>query len=80
MDAQENLAQKAFNDAYITSREICEMLGITRMLLFYHRKQGKLPDAIEVYGGQATLWDREAVQPHLTQLQNEINQRRGIEK
>lgn len=65
--------QEKFNSLYISSAEICQMLGITRGGLVLAKKKGILPDPIMIPGGQIHIWDREEVMPALTQWHQKRN-------
>ncbi len=57
-------SQKEFNDTYMTSREICEMVGVTRVAVLQARKRNLLPDPIELEG-LTTIWKRASIMPYV---------------
>jgi predicted DNA-binding transcriptional regulator AlpA len=69
-------AQEEFDRTYITAREICEKLQITRTGIVYGRQRGMLPEPIRVNGGQLLIWKREAVDPFLEAWQLNLRARR----
>ena len=75
METSQFLAQDRFSRTYITSSEIVRRLGVTRPALHFRKKAGKLPNAITVEGGQLSLWEREQIEPHLQQWEEEIRKR-----
>lgn len=77
--AQKKTPQQAFDDAYITSTEICEILEVSRVAIHYRRKTGKLPDSIKVHGQQLLVWERDKITPHLKEWQSTLLDRRASE-
>lgn len=74
-----SVAQQKFDEAYITSTEICQTLKVSRPAIHFRRKSGRLPDPINVFGQQLLIWEREQIQPYLKQWNNELTDRRDTE-
>lgn len=64
MSKPNNFAQIRFNNAYITSTEIMQYLGVSRTTMLMARRSGKLPEPIFL-AGQLYIWERT---PALTQF------------
>jgi hypothetical protein len=77
MDTPNVSAQERFNEAYITSSEICQELEVTRPAIHFRRKAGLLPDAIIVTGQQLVLWERDKVKPFIDQWRTQLLAKRG---
>lgn len=71
------LAQEQFDDKYISSSEICKLLGISRATLVQARRRGILPEPIVVNTSQLHLWERAQVQAHLESWKFMLKARRG---
>ncbi len=69
-------AQEEFDATYITSTEICKLLGIDRATVVQGRKRGLLPDPVWVNGSQLVLWKRELVMGNLAAWQLMLTARR----
>ena len=65
---------------YITSGEIVTTLGINRSTVFYARRNGHLPNAMEVPGVSGYIWLRAPLQPHLDAWKASLDRRRGLIK
>lgn len=65
-------AQQVFDDKYITSVALCQLLGFTRFELWSLCKKGQLPEPIAIPDRRGcvlvTLWERDTIQPHVEQL------------
>lgn len=72
-----NLAQEQFDDRYISSTEICKLLGISRATLVQARRRGILPEPIVVNTSQLHLWERSQVQDNLESWKFMLQARRG---
>jgi len=59
-------AQEEFDKLYVTSSEICRVAGISRLRVMVDKQRGKLPEPIEINGGQITVWRRVDVAPYLS--------------
>ena len=70
-------AQKRFNETYITSREICKDLQVTRMSLSNAHKTGKIPEPIIIDDTIMFIWERETIKPALEKWKAEILLRRN---
>jgi hypothetical protein len=70
-------AQQEFDEIYVTSGEICKVLGIDRSTLCMGRKRGLLPDPVKVNGDQILLWKRTSVQENLDAWKIMLQARRG---
>lgn len=68
-------AQKAFDQKYITSREIMEELDITGPTLFSARKRNLLPQPIVV--NHLYIWERELIAENLAAWKRLLLVRRG---
>jgi predicted DNA-binding transcriptional regulator AlpA len=71
-----NNAQQAFDERYITSTEVMEMLGVTRTAIHMARITGKLPAPINVKD-RIFIWERASVMPYLTAWKTVLDVRRG---
>lgn len=58
-------AQQRFDRMYITSAEICKVMGVNRTTVLAAKKRGMLPDPILVNDQLVCLWEREAVKPYI---------------
>lgn len=63
------IAQREFDEKYITSTEVRNRLGMTRPVLLHYRQRGKLPNEITLQNGQLILWEREAIESHLVAIE-----------
>lgn len=72
MSTTPNPQQVKFNQQYITSADIRDILMVSRTAIHHRRKAGKLPNPIELNGGTITLWERADVLPHLQQWSNDM--------
>lgn len=70
-------AQKRFDETYITSSEICERLGVTRVALHVRKKGGHLPGGIMVNNSHLLIWERSAIEPHIVRWEEHLNKKRG---
>lgn len=68
-------AQEEFDEAYITSSEICKELEVTRKAIVDARRRGDLPDPI-VVNGQILIWKRRTIRPHLESWKQTLRTRR----
>lgn len=73
----EDDAQRRFDEHYISSTDICQRLGVSRVQLFSRRKKGELPGGVVVNGAQITLWEREGIEPHIQEWEHELERRRN---
>lgn len=71
------VAQREFDETYITGSEIMAKLDLTRASLMHARRTGKLPPAIEVNEGRLFIWERATVQPYLDNWAQALKFRRG---
>ena len=71
--------QEKFDKTYITSSEICKLLQVSRPAIHFRRTAGKLPGAINVFGQQLLIWERDKIQPHLQEWLNALKERRSTE-
>ena len=62
-------AQADFDQKYVSSTELCQVLGVTREGLRTGRRRRGLPDPIKLErpdgGVLVMLWEREVIQPHV---------------
>lgn len=72
MSNAQTTQQVHFNQTYITSADIREILMVSRTAIHHRRKAGKLPNPIELNGGTMTLWERADILPHLRQWSNDM--------
>ena len=77
MQPSEYLAQDKFDKTYITSSEIANRLNVTRPAIYFRHRNGHLPNAISVQGNQLTIWERDAIEPHLKKWEAELNSKRA---
>ena len=77
MTPESYIAQKTFDEKYITSREVCERLKVTRPALHNRRKVGKLPNPIVTFNGQLVMWEREFITAYLDEWETQIKASRG---
>lgn len=69
--------QRRFDQLYISSTDICQRLGVSRVQLFSRKKRGDLPGGVVVNGAQITLWERAKIEPHLQAWETEIEKRKS---
>lgn len=69
-------AQKRFDEKYINTAEICELLGVNRSTVMNWRLNGTLPDPILVCNF-TYIWEREFIKPYLTACKHSIDVRMG---
>jgi len=58
-------AQQRFDRLYISSAEICKVMGVNRTTVLAAKKRGLLPDPIIVNDSLVCLWERATVQPYI---------------
>lgn len=68
--------QRKFELAYITSIEIGKILNTSRATIADGKRKGKLPNAIEVYGGKLTIWERDFIMPFVLSWKDALEKRR----
>lgn len=76
MTEPKKTSQQEFDEIYITSSEIGQVLGVCRATLLNARRRGILPDPIVVNGAQIFIWKRNLLQPYLDQWRNVLQERR----
>lgn len=76
MTSNTNDAQREFDERYITSSEIMEMLDVSRTTIHSARTTGKLPDPIYIRD-QIYIWERATVMPYLDAWKIILDARRG---
>lgn len=76
MDPSEFMAQARFDSMYITSTEIGQRLNVTRPAIHFRRRDGLLPDAIQVSGNQLYIWERSKIEPHLQRWEEQLKAKR----
>jgi predicted DNA-binding transcriptional regulator AlpA len=69
-------AQRKFNETYISTSEMIEMLGVSRTAIHTARTTGKLPNPICIHG-QIFVWERAKVSAYLDAWRLMLNTRRG---
>lgn len=74
---QDDKAQKAFDEKYITSSEVCERLRVTRVAIHIRRKAKKLPGAVTIAPALLTIWERAEIEPYLLEWEQHLLKRRG---
>ena len=72
MEPSEYIAQKQFDETYITSSEIAERLSVTRPAIHFRRKAGLLPCAIRVTGNQLFIWERVFIEPYVRKWEEQL--------
>lgn len=78
MQPEEFIAQERFDKAYITSTEIGQRLQVTRPAIHFRRKAGLLPGAIRVSDNQLFIWERDKIEPHLLEWEQQQNSKRPV--
>ncbi len=69
--------QDEFDKKYITSKEICDRLRISKSTLLLGNKNGYLPEPITVAGISAYLWIREESADLLDAWEKLLNAKRN---
>ena len=69
--------QKEFDATYISSTEIANRLGVTRVAIIHARQKGQLPGEIMV-GEHLTIWKRTEIEPHIQAWEKKRNSRAGV--
>lgn len=72
--------QEEFDEVYISSGEIRQMLGICRAMIVQAKNRGILPAPITVNGSQLQLWKRKEVMPQVEAWKTQLQARRGVEQ
>lgn len=72
----EDKAQRLFDEKYISSAEVCTLLGVDRSTVANARLNGTLPDAICVLN-RCYMWEREFIKPYLTAWKHSLDVRAG---
>lgn len=74
--------QSLFDEKYISSTEICQILGVNRSTVFNGARAGKLPEAITIKradgGAHIMLWERQAALPMMDEWAKSIAARKGL--
>jgi predicted DNA-binding transcriptional regulator AlpA len=73
----EETAQSRFNKTYISSAEIMQELNVSRQVIQYARKTGKLPGAIVIQENSVYIWERSEIEDYLHAWKIILNARRG---
>ncbi len=68
--------QELFEQRYITSSEICERLRVNRTQLFHRRQRKQLPGEITIKNQNIMLWERDFIEPFLTEWEVSLNNKR----
>ena len=71
-------AQEEFDQKYISSREICRVVGVTRAAVIQAKQKGILPEPISVEQ-HISLWLRADVQEAIDSWIKRRNARIGVE-
>lgn len=69
MSDQKN-AQQRFDEKYISSGELCRVYGLDRICVMRARQDGHLPNPVRI--GTTFIWEREALEPYLTQFLRKV--------
>lgn len=69
--------QQEFDKVFISSKEVCERMGVQRSSLVHAYRRGTVPFPIQVNGGLVMLWYREAIEPHLVAWAASLAEKRG---
>lgn len=64
----------AFHAKYMTTTDVCDFLGISRVSVHQARKNGRIPDGIPL-NNHVTLWERALIMPHLQAWKEYIDAR-----
>ena len=75
----QNTFQEQFDNAYITSSEICQRLAVSRTSLVHARHRGVLPDPIAVNGTNIYIWERNIAEPYIKTWEEKLTARRNPE-
>lgn len=78
--SEPELTEEQFKLRYITSAEICKLLGVNRSSLMQARRRGMLPNAMRLPKQNGYAWDRVAVKPFLDAWTLSLASRRGLLK
>lgn len=70
-------AQEEFDKKYISSSEICKMVGVTRAAIIQARRKGILPNPINI-DDHLFLWVRADIQESLDNWIKKRNARIGV--
>lgn len=76
MEPAQFIAQERFDQTYITSSEVGKRLGVTRPAIHFRRKAGLLPNAIAVQDNQLFIWERDSIEKHLKQWEDQLQSKR----
>lgn len=57
------MTQEEFDAQFITVKEISSIVGNTTAAVWYAKKRGMLPNALEVKGSKLCVWNRAEVMP-----------------
>lgn len=76
MTAENSVAQRAFDEWFISSSEIMKTLNVSRTTILSARRTGKLPGAIDIQG-KIFIWDRDRIKPYLDAWKIVLDARRG---
>lgn len=72
-------AQQEFDERYVSSTELCRILGVSRSSLVNRRAAGHLPGAIEVRSSDGKImqlfWERIAVAPYVQAYREQLTRR-----
>ncbi len=72
---RENLAQKRFDERYMTAAEIGHECKVSRVSVMRARARDLLPDAILV-GDNLYIWERDGVKPYIDAWKTILDVRR----
>lgn len=74
-------AQEEFDKKYVTSRELCERLGVTRATLVNGRRRGDLPEQVQIDrpNGEphVMFWLRAEAEPYVLRWEERLAAQRG---
>lgn len=69
--------QRQFDKEYITSSEIVQTMGVSRVAMLNARKRGILPEPITVFGVGSHIWVRKEIKSHLKAWAFTLGVKRG---
>lgn len=72
--------QASFDLQYMSSKEMCERMGVARSSLMHAYRRGTIPMPIQVNNGLVMLWVRTAVEPFLVAWEQTLIEKRGAGK
>lgn len=69
---------KRFHERYMTSMEIAEFVGVTKVSVYNARLSGKLPNSIHL--DKICIWEREQIMPYIESWRHEVLTRKAYKE